>query len=76
MSLGHIPLLTRGIFALSYGGENIINELSLGSPGVLVNSVSSIFEFYYLDKLLIYTDFGISVNFGDLLKSKQEGVYS
>ena len=35
MSLGQSPLLTRGNFALLYGGENIISKLSLLSPGDL-----------------------------------------
>ena len=33
MSLGQLPLLTRGSFALLYGGENIIDQLSVISPG-------------------------------------------
>ena len=33
MSLGQLPLLTRGTFALLYGGENIIDQLSVISPG-------------------------------------------
>ena len=35
MSLGQSPLLTRGNFALLYGGENIVSKLSLLSPGDL-----------------------------------------
>ena len=33
MSLDRVPLLTRGSFALLFGGENIIEQLSPGSPG-------------------------------------------
>ena len=33
MSLGQLPLLTRGTFALLYGGKNIIDQLSVLSPG-------------------------------------------
>ena len=35
MSLGDLPLLTRGTFALLYGGDNIISQLSLLPPGIL-----------------------------------------
>ena len=33
MSLERAPLLTKGSFALYYGGENIIDQLSSESPG-------------------------------------------
>ena len=33
MALGRVPLLTRGPLALFFGGENIIDQLSEGSPG-------------------------------------------
>ena len=33
MMVGSRPLLTRGTFALFYGGQNIIDQLSKDSPG-------------------------------------------
>ena len=33
MSLGHLPLLTKGPFALFFGGDKIVGDLSEESPG-------------------------------------------
>ena len=42
MSLGHLPLLTRGTFALLYGGENIIDKLEVRAPGWVRISIISL----------------------------------